>query len=245
LTSLSVSLWAFAAAGAGVAASFLIRVAVGPHPADGYPAWLPPVQLSLAGWWLLTGVVGCLCRVTGYLRCRVAADRFALRPWATAATVGASVAAVGVLAVVPAIVGRPVLDVPPAGGGLILIGLSCGSLGVLLEFAFLPVLHRVLWETAGWHAANQTSRFVVAFVFGMVAVMAALCLGVVALVLTAGGGNGPDDVSPHAKVIAVLVIVAVAAISGWMTWRFGRLLRLARSAVNHPEPTPDPSVPSG
>lgn len=245
LSLLTASLWAFAAAGVSLAAAFLLRVAVGPHPADGFPNWLPAVQLSLAGWWLLTGTAGCLCRVTGYLRCRLDADRFALRPWATAAAAGATLALVGVLAVVPAIVGRPVLDVPVAGSGLILIGMSAGSLGVLLEFAFLPVLHRVLWEAAGWHAANQTSRFVVAFVFGMVAVMAALCLGVMALVLTAGPGDGPDDVSPHAKGIALVVIVAVGVISGWMAWRFGRLLRLTRSAVDHPEPSHNPSVSSG
>jgi Flp pilus assembly pilin Flp len=79
----------------------------------------------------------------------------------------------------------------------------------------------------------------VAFVFGMVGVMGALCLGVAALVLTAGGRDmNPDapEVSVQAKAIAVVVILVVCGIGGWLTWRFARLLKLARNAVNQPEP---------
>jgi hypothetical protein len=155
-----------------------------------------------------------------------------------AAAAGAGLAVVGVLAMVPWMVGRPLLDVPPPLAGLLLIGLTTGLVGVLLEFAFMPVLNRLLWETAGWQAASETGRYAVAFVFGMVGVMGALCLGVAALVLTAGGKdmspNAPE-VSAQAKAIAVAVILTVCGIGGWLTWRFARLLQLVRQAVNTPE----------
>lgn len=248
LASLSVSVWAFVSAAACLAVSFTLRVVVGRLPADEYPQWLPPLQVALASWWFVSACGGCVFRVRGYLLCRHAADGYSLGPWATAAAIGAGLSAVGVVAMVPAVVGRPVLAVPPPAAGLLLVGMTTGLVGVLLEFAFMPVLNRLLWEASGWQAASQTGRYVVAFVFGMVAVMGALCLGVAALVLTAGGRDmNPDTtgVSVQAKAIAVVVILVVSGIGGWLTWRFARLLRLARHAVNTLEPTPDPPVPSG
>lgn len=245
---LSVSVWAFTTAAACVAASFLLRVAVGHPSPDDYPGWLPTVQVALSVGWFVCGWGGCLCRLGGYLRCRQAAGRYALDGWVVAAAVGAGLSAVGVTAVVPLVIGRPMLVLPPTAAGFLLIGLSAGLVGVLLEFAFLMVVNRLLWETAGWQAATHTGRYAVAVVFGMVAVMGSLCLGVVALVLTAGGRDVNTDaagVSVPAKVIAVLVILAVSGISGWLTWRFARLLRLTRQAIDQPEPTPDPPVPSG
>jgi endonuclease V-like protein UPF0215 family len=104
------------------------------------------------------------------------------------------------------------------------------------------VLNRLLWETAGWQAATHTGRYAVAVVFGMVAVMGSLCLGVVAVVLTTDGKDVNTDaanVSVVAKVIAVLVILSLSGIGGWLSWRFARLLRLTRQAVSQPEMTPD------
>lgn len=247
LSFLSASVWLFAGAAGSVAASFLLRVTIGRHSLDDYPPWLPLVQVALAGWWFVLACGGCACRARGYILCRPAATRYNLDPWATAAAVGAGLAAVGVLVVVPLVIGRPVLELPPTGAGFLLVGLSTGLIGVLLEFAFMPVLNRVLWETAGWQAASHTGRYAVAYVFSAVAVMSVLCLGVVALVLTAGGQE-PNAVGPgvsvQAKVIAVTVIVAVGGIGGWITWRFQRLLRLARRSVNQPEPIADPPVAS-
>jgi len=237
---LQVSVWAFVSAAACVLASFLLRVTVGHPSADLYPQWLPPVQMTLAGWWLVLACGGCAARVRGYLLCRPAAERYALGGWLLVATAGAGLATAGVVALVPAVVGRPVITlVPPTAGGFILIGLSAGLIGVLLEFAFLAVLNRVLWEAAGWQAAEHTGRYAVACVFGVVAVMAGLCLGVVALVLTSGGRDAATDaagVSVTAKAIAVLVILTVGGVGGWLTWRFARLLRVARHAVDTPEP---------
>jgi hypothetical protein len=245
---LSVSVWAFATAAACVAVSFLLRVAIGHPSPDEYPGWLPPVQVVLSGWWLVFACGGCVFRLRGYLRCRAAADRYDLGGWVVAAAAGVGLSAAGVLAVVPLVIGRPILAPSPTAAGFLLIGLSAGLVGVLLEFAFLAVVNRLLWETAGWQAAADTGRYAVAVVFGMVAVMGCLCLGVVALVATAGGTDVNTDaagVSVPAKVIAVLVILAVSGISGWLMWRFARLLRLTREAVCQPEQTPDPPVPSG
>lgn len=248
LNLLSISVWAFVSAAGCVAASFLLRVTVGhPLPAE-YPTWLPAVHVTLAAAWFLLACGGCACRVWGYLCCRPAADRYALAPWATAAAVGAGMTAAGALAVVPAIIGRPTITLPPVGAGFFLLGLSAGLFGVVLEFAFFPLLHRLLWETAGWQAADQTGRYVVAFVFGMVAVMGTLCLGMMAVVLTAGGREMTADaagVSVQAKAVAVVVILSVCGIGGWLTWRFLRLLRMTRYAINQPEPSPaDPQVSS-
>jgi hypothetical protein len=239
LNLLSASVWLFAAAAGSVAASFLLRVTIGRHSPDDYPPWLPPVQVALAAWWFVLACGGCVCRVRGYLLCRPAAARYDLGPWAVAAAVGAGLASVGVLVVVPLVIGRPVLDLPPAGAGFLLVGMSAGLIGVLLEFAFMPVLNRVLWETAGWQAAAHTGRYAVAYVFAAVAVTAVLCLGVMALVLTADGreANAAEAGVPvQAKVIAVAVIAAVAVIVGWITWRQLKLLRVARRAVNTAEP---------
>jgi hypothetical protein len=148
---------------------------------------------------------------------------------------------------VPAVVGRPLLVLPPGGAALLLVGLSAGSAGVLLEFAFLTVLNRLLWETDGWKTAEQTGRYAIAFVCGVLAVMGTLCLGVVALALTTGGRDAntdPAGVSAPAKLVAAGVILAVCGIGGWLTWRFVRLLNLTRHAVTQPEPSPPP-VPSG
>jgi len=240
--------WSFAAAAGCVAVSFLFRVAIGHPSLDEYPGWLPTVQVILAGGWLLAACGGCALRLRGYLLCRTAADRYALGGWVVTAAFGAALSAIGVLAVAPLIIGRPILVLPPTAAGFLLIGLSAGLVGVLLEFAFLAVVNRLLWETAGWQAATHTGRYAIAVVFGMVAVMGCLCLGVVALVLTAGGADANTDTANAplvAKVIAVLVILAVSGISGWLTWRFARLLQLTREAVCQPEPTPDPPVPSG
>lgn len=238
LASLSVSVWVFVSAAACLAVSFTLRVVVGHLPADGYPLWLPPLQVTLACWWFVSACVGCGLRVRGYLLCRRAAEAYTLGPWATAAAVGAGLAVVGVVAMVPGVVGRPVLAVPVPAAGVLLVGLTTGLIGVLLEFAFMPVLNRFLWETAGWQAASETGRYAVAFVFGLVGVMGALCLGLAALVLTAGGRDmnpAPPEVSVQAKVIAVAVILTACGIGGWLTWRFARLLRLARQAVNTSE----------
>lgn len=248
LQLLSLSVWAFVTAAACVTLSFLLRVTIGHPPPEDSPAWLPPVQLALAGVWCVFAFGGCVLRLRGYLRCRASAERYDLGGWLTAATVGVGLSAVGVMAVTPLVVGRPVVVLPPTAAGLMLIGLSAGLVGVLLEFAFLVVLNRLLWETAGWQAAAHTGRYAVAVVFGMVAVMGSLCLGVMALVLTAGGQDVNTDaagVSVSAKVIAVLVILSVSGIGGWLTWRFARLLRLTRQAVGQPELMPDPPVPSG
>lgn len=245
LKLLSASVWAFVSAAACVAVAFLLRVTIG-HPLQAeYPAWLPAVQVALAAGWFVLAGGGCACRACGYLRCRPAADRYSLAPWATAAAVGAGMAAAGALAVVPAVIGRPTIALPPVAAGFFLLGLATGLLGVVLEFAFLPLLNRLLWETAGWRAADQTGRYVVAFVFGMVAVMGTLCLGVMAIILSAGGRDMTADaagVSVQAKGIAVVVILSVCGIGGWLTWRFLRLLRMTRNAVNQPEPSPDPQV---
>jgi hypothetical protein len=202
----------------------------------------------LAGGWLLAAGGGCALRIRGYLHCRTAADRYALGGWLLSATFGAGLSVVGVAAVAPLVIGRPILALPPPAAGVLLIGLSTGLVGVLLEFAFLAVVNRLLWETAGWQVAAHTGRYAIAVVFGTVAVMGSLCLGVVAIVLTTGGNDvkaDAADVSVLAKGIAALVILAVSGISGWLTWRFARLLRLTREAVCQPEPTPDPPVPSG
>ena len=153
LRLLSLSVWTFATAAACVALSFLLRVTIG-HPSPGeYPDWLPPVQLALAGVWCVFASGGCVLRLRGYHRCRASAERYHLGGWVSAASVGVGLSAVGVLTVAPLVVGRPVVVLPPTAAGVMLIGLSAGLVGVLLEFAFLVVLNRLLWETAGWQAA--------------------------------------------------------------------------------------------
>lgn len=241
LLLLSVSAWAFVAAGGGVAGSLALRVTLGPVDQD-YPPWLPVVQLALAGWWFALAAAGCVCRVWGYRLCRPAAARYDLGPWASAAAAGAGLAAAGVLAVVPVIVGKPGLHLTPLGLGFVMIGLTTGFVGVLAEFAFMSVLHRLLWETAGWQAAGQTGRYVVAFVFGVVAAVGAVCVGAMAAILTYTHPD-PAETVPPAKVIGGLVVAAVCGCGGYLAWRFSRLLKLARAALAQPEPTPDRPVP--
>ena len=248
---LLASLLLFAAGGAAVLSSCALRVLFTPPTAEEYPPWLPPVQLALAGGWLLVGLGGCGLRCAGYAACHPAARHFGLTHWRKAATVGSWLAAVGVVAMVPGVVGRPLLALPlplPAAG-VMLVGLACGLTGAVLEFAILVVLNRLLWETAGWQAAAATGRYAVAFVFGVVAAVGSVCVGAMAVVLTYGGSElaarPPAGFSAEARGIAGLVLLAIGGCGGYLAWRFARLLWQTRAALLLPEPTPDRPVASG
>ncbi len=246
---LFASVLVFAAGYGIVLGSVALRLCFAPPLDEPYPDWLPPVQLTLAGWWLLLGLCGCCLRWAGYAVLHPAAVHFGSIHWRKAATTGAWLSAVGVLALVPGVIGRPLMDLSLAARAVVLIGLACGLVGVALEFAILVVLNRLLWETAGWQAAAATGRYAVAFVFGVVAAVGCVCVGMMAVVLTFGGSEvavrPPAGLPTEVKVIGGLILLGVGGCGGYLGWRFARLLLLTRKALLLPEPTADKPVASG
>jgi hypothetical protein len=215
-----------------------LRLSVGPPTPDRYPDWFPAVGLTLAGLWVSLAVFACGFRLSGYERCRPLAAAVGVEAWAKAAAAGTGLTALGVIAAVPWLLGRPVLTPSPELIGLVLVGLTAGLVGVGIEFAFLTVLHRLLWETAGWKAANGTSRYTMEFVFATVAGMGSVCLGGMAAVVLIGGKTPGGIAPPELKWVGAAVLAALVGCVGWSVWRYGRLLMAALKAVGQPAPHP-------
>jgi hypothetical protein len=239
----STSLFAI---GIGLAAAAVgLRVATFARPPAPLPDWVLATTLLLAAGWVVLGLFGCGCRATGYARCRAAADAVGVGAWARAAGGGTWLTAVGVLAVVPWLLGRPVVTLPVEGVAVVFVGLVCGAFGMALEFAFLNVLHRLLWETAGWRAANRTSAYTLTFVFTAVAGMGSVCLGGVVSVLAFGGrAKEPGPLPAEVRWVAAGVLLALVGCAAVVVYRYAQLLVATRRALAQPEPLPGPQVPS-
>jgi hypothetical protein len=145
--------------------------------------------------------------------------------------------------------GGPLKVFPAEAIAVVFIGLMCGGIGIALEFAFLTVLHRLLWETAGWQAANRTSTYTMDFVFTAVVGMGSICLGGMTVILVFGGQPrpeaGPVAVLPvEVKWVAAAVLVALVLCVTWVIGRYTRLLQATIQAISQPEPQLGEQVPS-
>jgi hypothetical protein len=244
LRRLLLSLRLSTIAGCSAVAAFALRLAVGQPNPDSYPDWFPIAAILSAALWLSFALFACTFRMFGYTGFRPLAAILGIETWARTAAFGAGLTAVGVVAVVPWLIGRPFLHLSAEMISLVLIGLACGLIGMGIEFAILTVLHRILWETAGWQAANSTSRFTSHFVFSVVVGMGSVCLGVMATVLAFGGHERQPGAAPPPEVrwVGAIVLIALMSCAAWAIWRYARLLSTTFQALNQPEPQP-PKVP--
>ena len=205
---------------------------------------MPLLVVLAVGGWAACGVAGGFLRFAGYSRFRRSLSPLGFEAWAKAAAVGGLLSAVGVACVTPRFLGP---SLPPVLAAILLIGVTCGLLGAALEFAFLPALHRLLADSAGWQAAARTHAYAVSFVFTVVAVMAVLGAGLVVTVLAFGGkANQPGALqSPptEVRVAVALTLGFVTALVALAALRYALLLAHARRALAVPQPFPTPPVP--
>lgn len=242
LRLLILSLMLFVAAVGLAVIAFGLRVAYDPTGPGPLPTWYPTVVVGLAVVWVLAGVAASWVRLVGYTRCRPLAATMGVEAWAKAAAVGAGLAVCGVLAGVPWLIGRPLLHPTPELIAVMLAGQTSGLIGVGIEFAFLTVLHRLLWDTAGWREANRTSRYTVEFVFTVVLGMGCVCVAGMTTVMAVGGRTREPaaPVPPELKWIGLAVLASVAGCAGWMAWRYARILTTALRVIDQPEAHPPP-----
>ena len=238
---LRVSLLLFAVALGFAASALAVRVANAPLVPGAIPDWIPAVTFTLTVGWAAAGWVGCWARHSGYALCRPAAAAVGVEAWAKAAAAGTWLCGVGILAAGVMLIGLPRAML--AAG--VLIGLTVGLFGVALEFAILTVWHRLLWETAGWRAANAAGRYTLDFVFAAVAAMGCLCLGGMTAIGVAGGHERvPGELPAAVKWVFAATLAGVAGCVGWTLVRYARLLAATLRALRQPEPNRGEQVPT-
>jgi len=223
----------------------MIKLVLDRNPDIAEPAWMPAVIVLLASAWCIFSGFGCWLRFRGYRKMRAAAALVGVEGWASAAMWGSLFAMIGTVAMWPALVGRPYLELRAEGLATVMFGLATGLVGLLLEFSVLAVLHRFLWESAGWQAANRTGQYAVTCVFSTVAALASFIAGGLGIIAIAGGvaaQRAPNDPLPEIAVeyrlVGLAVLACVIACVGWCRWRYGQLLRSTGEALAKSQPEP-------
>ena len=246
LARLTLSLWLFLACTCIALLALSLRAAVGPQPPEYVLVWLPLSVLTTIC--LALGLLACWFRVRGYLQVRGAASSVGVELWVRLPAIGAVFTGVGetsaITSVLPWLVGRTVFELPPEIAALAFIGIACGLIGLVLEFAFIMVVHRLLWETAGWQAANKTGRYAVTFLFSAVAAMGTLIAGGATVMALLGIAPAPpvdaavaaNPLPADVQVVRAIVLSVLTAIAGLVAYRYGRLLRSTRRALSTPQP---------
>jgi hypothetical protein len=242
LHHLTVSSYLFAAAAVVALLAVGVRLATAAPPPAAPPRWVPAALVTLAFNWVFLGLLGCWLRSRGYALVRPAAAAVDTEGWAKAAAAGTKLSACGVVSLGVMLTVGMAVRLPAELAAATLIGLVCGLIGLALEFAFLTVIHRLLWEADGWQAANRTGRYTLSFVFAAVAAMGSVILGGTTAVLAFGGmqraAAGPMPMPVEVRWIFAAVLVALAGCVGWVVVRYVQLLTATRNALGHPEPYP-------
>ena len=216
------------------------------------PEWLAYMVFGLTVGWVALAGLGCWLRYRGYHLCNSAAAVVGVEGWGTTAMWGTLFSMLGVVSLGPCLLGRPFLPLPVMWLAIVLIGLVFGVFGLLLEFSFLTVLHRLFWEVSGWQAASRTGQYVVSFVFSVVGGLGCLCVGGLMMVLFAGGQAAVVEGMPkrleltfELRLIGLATLATAWSCVMWATWRYQQLIvALQRvlaepSTIDHPEPKPN------
>ena len=250
LARLTLSLWLFLVCTALAIVALSLRAAVGPQPPEYVFVWVPLSVLTTVCWGI--GLLACWFRVRGYLQVRGAATAVGVDMWVRLPAVGAVFTGIGetsaITSVIPWLVGRTVFELPPEIAALAFLGILCGLIGLVLEFAFVTAIHRLLWETAGWQAANKTGRYAVTFLFSSVAAMLTVIAGGIAVIVLVGTPAPPPvdtDIASaplpfEVRVVRAFVLGGLTAITALVAYRYGRLLRSTRRALATPQPYAGP-----
>ncbi len=250
LARLTLSLWLFLACSGLALVVLSLRAALGPQPPEFVPVWVPVTLsiLTVVCWSL--GLLACWFRVRGYLQVRGAATSVGVEMWVKLPAVGAVFTGIGETSAIPWLVGKTVFELPPEIAALAVIGLLCGLIGLVLEFAFVTAIHRLLWETAGWQAANKTGHYAVTFLFSSVAAMVSVIIGGIVVMILVGKppappvgievGTNPLPNPIKVRIVTAFVLSVLTAITALVAYRYGRLLRSTRRALAAPQPYAGP-----
>lgn len=185
-----VLLWSLALTVAGYA---VVGAAVALWAASSGPAAvfarefgaLRPVILAALFVDLLTVLTAAALRWVGYRRCDPAAVAVRAGVWLGAARSGVLIRAVGyVLAVLPWLGGRSLVDTPVVVAALAEAGLLTATVGAGLEFGVLALWSRLLTESGGRAAARRVAGYAVTVGVAVVATANAVCLAGMMTVMT-------------------------------------------------------------
>jgi len=242
LSRLALSLSIFGTCAAIALAIITLRAAVGQRPPEHIPAWVPFASTSLTTILIGLALLACWFRVRGYLQCRRAGADVGVEFWMRLAAAGAIFTGIGELSTAPWFLGMPLGTLPSEVAAFVTIGFLCGAIGIVMEFAFLSAIHRLLWETSGWQAANKAGNYAITVVFAAVSAMATVIAGYMIVILSAGGKPGqmaPDPVadplSAEIRIVSIMVLAGLSSIVGLVCWRYARLLSLTRRALATPQ----------
>jgi|GEM_PF-1789252 len=251
LARLTLSLWLFLVCIALAILALSLRAAVGPQPPEYIFVWVPLSVLTTACWGV--GLMACWFRLRGYLQVRGAAAAVGVEMWVRLPAFGAVFTAIGetsaITSVIPWLVGRTVFELPPEIAALAFFGILCGLIGLVLEFAFVTAIHRLLWETAGWQAANKTGSYAMTFLVSSVAAMLTVIAGGAAVIALVGGlpatPPAETDIASatlpiEVRIVRAFVLGGLTAITALVAYRYGRLLRSTRRALAAPQPYAGP-----
>ncbi len=234
------SVWCFFVAG-GLAVSAVAAKIIALQINEDPPAWLTYQVFACTMGWIAFAISGCWLRYRGYRLCNSAAAIVGVEGWGTTAMWGTLFSMLGVVSLGPCLLGRAFLPLPVMWLAVVLIGLVFGVFGLLLEFSFLTVLHRLFWEVSGWQAASRTGQYVVSFVFSIVAGLGCLCVGGLMIVLFAGGqaavAEGMPkqvDLSLNLRLAGLGTITAALCCVMWATWKYQQLLRTMHRVLAEP-----------
>jgi hypothetical protein len=242
LSRLKLSLTLFGTCTAIALAIITLRASASQRPPELTPSWVPITTTSLTTILVGLALLACWFRVRGYLQCRRAGADVGVEFWMRLAAAGAIFTGIGELSTAPWFMGMPLRSLPSEAAAFVLIGLLCGAIGIVMEFAFLSALHRLLWETSGWQAANKAGNYAITFVFAAVSAMATVIAGYMIVILSAGGTPGqmaPDPVgnplAAEIRIVSIMVLAGLTTITALVCWRYARLLSLTRRALATPQ----------
>jgi hypothetical protein len=218
-----------------------------PHAPDGW-AQLGIIVLSMC--WGSLALYASWLRYCGYRACKLAGAALGVGGYSGIAAKGALFSALGSTSLVPILIGRPIIELPVVVFSLVLIGLVAGGFGLVLEFTFLPMLHRFLWEHEGQHVAQKTDRYLFTVVLAVLGSLFCTMFGgllIVTLVQAQSASlppGTPVNITMQLRLIGLAVVTAVTLVTLWPIFRYANILEQAlRSFTRSDRPTPHGAPP--
>ncbi len=242
LTRLNLSLWFFAFSTFIILLILSLRFSLDLRPNIDVPEWYPPAITALIVFWLLVSWAGCILRIWGYSACVRIATSVGVEGWIRLSSWGASLLAVGQFSVVLLYLTRTFPMMPIETMPIIMAGLLCGALGVAMEFGILSALHRILWETAGWQAANLTGRFAITLIGSSIATLSIVCIGLMGL--SSLHKQDPAALTqPQTRIVLAGMVGALVGFVLLVSMKYRRLLLVTSQALAQPEAYVAPEKP--
>jgi len=242
LTRLNFSLWIFALSTFIVLLILSLFLSLDLRPNIKAPEWYQITVHTLIVLWLLVSWTGCIMRIWGYCACLRIATSVGVEGWIRLSTWGASLIAVGQFSVVLLYLTRTIQMMPTEVMPLIMAGLLSGAMGIAMEFGILSVLHRILWETAGWQAANLTGRFAITLIGSTITTLSIVCIGLIGL--SSLHKQDPAALTlPQTRIAMAGMVGALIGFVFLVSMKYRRLLMTTHQALAQPEAYVAPEKP--